>query len=45
MKYETKKARFLIEESREYRGLRRVADFKKRARRVERRTQKQQVAR
>jgi len=33
----TKKARFLHEKSREYRGQRKVADYKARANRVERR--------
>lgn len=36
-----KKARFLYEEHREYRGQRRVRDLKVRARRVERRAAKQ----
>lgn len=40
---ETKKARFLSEESRSYRGARRVRDYKKRARRIDRRKQKQQI--
>lgn len=40
---EIKRARFLHQESREYRGLRRVQDYKTRASRVERRTTKQRL--
>jgi hypothetical protein len=43
MKTETKKARFLHQESREYRGLRRVQDYKTRANRVERHAAKQRL--
>ncbi len=41
MKTESKKARFLHQECREYRGQRRVQDLKTRANRVERRSAKQ----
>lgn len=40
MKTSNKKARFLHQESREYRGLPRVRDLKTRANRIERRTAK-----
>ena len=43
MKTTHKKALFLHQESREYRGLYRVRDFKKRAHRVERRAEKIKV--
>lgn len=43
MKTTNKKARFLHQESREYRGLRRVRDYKTRASRVDRRATKQQL--
>jgi hypothetical protein len=43
MKTTNKKARFLHQESREYRGLHRVRDYKTRANRVERRAGKQQL--
>lgn len=43
MKTTNKKARFLHQESREYRGLRRVRDYKTRASRVERRAAKQHL--
>lgn len=43
MKTTTKKARYLHQASREYRGLPRVRDYKTRASRVERRTAKQQL--
>lgn len=43
MKTTHKKARFLHQESREYRGLRRVRDHKTRASRIERRAAKQQL--
>ena len=43
MKTETKKARFLHQESREYRGLPRVRGYKARANRVERRSLKQKL--
>lgn len=41
MNTEPKAARFLHQESREYRGLRRVRDYKTRANRIERRVAKQ----
>jgi len=40
----TKKARFLHEKSRVYRGQRKVADYKTRANRVERRALRQRLA-
>ncbi len=43
MVYTSSKARHLIEESREYRGLYRVKTYKKRARRVERRHIKREL--
>lgn len=43
MKTTNKKARFLHQESREYRGLPRVRDYKTRASRVERRVTKQHL--
>lgn len=43
MKTTNKKARFLHQESREYRGLRRVRDYKARANRVERHVTKQHL--
>ncbi|MCA9643345.1 MAG: hypothetical protein KC492_21750 [Myxococcales bacterium] len=43
MKTMNKKARLLHGESREYRGLRRVRDYKTRANRIERRSAKQQL--
>lgn len=44
MKTLHKKARFLHDESREYRGLPRVRDYKTRANRIERRSAKQALA-
>jgi hypothetical protein len=43
MKTTNKKARFLHQESREYRGLPRVRDYKTRASRIERRAVKQRL--
>ena len=42
-KTQIKKARFLHENSRAYRGQRKVADYKTRAHRIERRTSRQQL--
>lgn len=42
MRSKTKRARFLHEEARSYKGHPRVRDFKKRARRIDRRTQRKE---